>query len=193
MLPLFGRVRQRFAAWAENWPQGVHALERDADDPHPPALALCYLALLTSTMSADALSGLVKRLRISGVEAGFLGHVARLREATGDLEAAAMLPSTLYRQLHPYAREARFVLSVLTESPVVCERLDLYERELAAVKPHINGHFLRGLGLPPGPIYREIIDRVRDALLDQQISTVAEEQALARRLAAAAHRLAGHR
>ena len=42
---------------------------------------------------------------------------------------------------------------------------------------------LRSLGLPPGPIYGAILDRVRDALLDGQITTLAQEQALARALA----------
>jgi hypothetical protein len=41
------------------------------------------------------------------------------------------------------------------------------------------------MGIPPGPVYRVILDRVRDALLDHQINTPDEELALARSLASA--------
>ena len=93
-----------------------------------------------------------------------------------------MLRSAIYRLLHPFSREARFVLSVLTDSDLVRERLELYEQELAKVAPHIDGHYLGSLGLPPGPVYREILSRVREALLDQQIKTPEEEQDLAQHL-----------
>jgi len=43
------------------------------------------------------------------------------------------------------------------------------------------------LHLPPGPIYGEILARVRRALLDQEIATLEEEQALAQRLVRASH------
>jgi len=193
MLPLFVRLRERFSAWSAQWSQEVHTIERDPDDPHPSALSLCYLALLTSNMGSEQLSGFVKRLKISSLEATFLHNVARLRETIKDLESRAMLPSTLYNRLQPYSREARFVISVLSESALVRERLDLYERELASIKPRIDGHHLKAMGVPPGPIYREIIDRVRDALLDHRISTLEEETALASKLAQAAHCLSRSR
>jgi len=97
-----------------------------------------------------------------------------------------MLPSTVYSLLHAYSREARFVLSVLTDDPLVLGRLELYERELAEVRAHIDGNTLRAMGARPGPAFGAILDRVRDALLDGLVETVAEEEALARRLVAAA-------
>jgi len=189
MLPLFARVRERFNAWADRWPSEVHALERDADDPHPSALALCYLALLTSALGDAELQALVVRLRISGPEATFLRNVAALLDSAKDLEAPAMLPSTLYRHLQPYSREARFVLSVLTESATVRERVDHFEQHLATCKPSVDGHFLRELGVPPGAVYREIIERLRDALLDGQISSPEDQQRMARQLAESAGQL----
>jgi len=189
MLPLFARVRERFGAWADRWPSEVHALERDADDPHPSALGLCYLALLTSALGDAELQALIVRLRISGPEATFLRNVAALLDGANDLEAPAMLPSTLYRHLQPYSREARFVLSALTESATVRERVDHFEQHLATCKPSVDGHCLRELGVPPGAVYREIIERLRDALLDGQISTPEEQQLMARQLAESAGQL----
>ncbi len=118
-----------------------------------PTLSLCYLALLGSSLSREALHAFVERLRIPQSDAHLLREVVRLRESLAELRSPVMLPSGIHRLLHPYSREARFVLSVLTDSERVRQRLDLYEREWSAVRPTIDGHTLRSLGVPPGPVY----------------------------------------
>jgi len=195
MSELFARLRERFHAWPERsrraWPAGQRG-ETPSDGPddeeaNAPALCLCYLALLTSSMSRDELESFVAHLHISQSDASLLRQVASLRESLNLLKAQAMLRSTIHRLLHPFSREARFVLSVLTSSPLVGERLDLYEQELSRVAPRIDGHYLKSLGLPPGPVYGEILARVQKALLDQEIATVEDERALAQRLVEASH------
>jgi tRNA nucleotidyltransferase (CCA-adding enzyme) len=47
-----------------------------------------------------------------------------------------------------------------------------------------SGHDLRRRGLPPGPIYRRILDDLRNAWLDGKITTEAEEIALLEKLIA---------
>ncbi len=183
---LFARLRERFGAWpaakrAERRPSVTDVEEEES--PDAPTLCLCYLAILTSPMTPAELNAFATRLRISKHDTHFLHEVVRLRESLNELKAKAMLPSTIYRLLSPFSREARFVLSVLTDLEIVRQRLDLYEERLAAVAPRIDGHYLKELGLPPGAVYGAILERVRDALLDGQISTLEEEQALARHLA----------
>jgi tRNA nucleotidyltransferase/poly(A) polymerase len=48
--------------------------------------------------------------------------------------------------------------------------------------PLITGEDLKALGIPPGPVYRPILDAVRDAQLDKQIATRDEAIALARQM-----------
>jgi len=129
----------------------------------------------------------VQRLMIPERDARLLYEVMALRESLDQLNADAMLPSAVRRLLGPYSREARVVLSVLSQEPRVIQRLRLYDEELSRISPRVDGHYLRELGLPPGPVYAEILDHIRDALLDRQIETLDEERALARRLAEAAH------
>lgn len=179
---LFGRLRERFAELAP-----TEGEDQEAADDGVPSLHLCYLALLTSHLSASDLEELATRLRLTNSDAEFMQDVLQLREIMPRLAATAMLPSAIHRLLRPYTREARFVLSVLTDQPMVRQRMDLYERELEAIEPRITGHDLRAMGVPPGPIYRQILDRVRDALLDKQVTTEAEERALAQQLAMATH------
>ena len=58
-----------------------------------------------------------------------------------------------------------------------------YLAEWSAVKSELDGHDLCALGIPSGPVYREIFRRLRDARLDGAISTRAEEETMARGLA----------
>ncbi|MHB1295869.1 MAG: CBS domain-containing protein [Anaerolineae bacterium] len=189
---LFARLRERFAEWpAATGEQATTSEpatlgEGTARPPAREALGRAYLALLTSAMSAEELASFGERLRINEGDAHLLREVLRLRESLGELQAFAMLPSGIYRLLHPYSREARFVLSVLTESEVVQRRLAYYEEALAHVRPSVDGHYLRGLGVPPGPIYNEILGRVRDALLDAQVTDAEGERRLVQSLVEAA-------
>ena len=186
---LFLRLRERFHTWPVNANAAPPRTDVEPDQGEDaPALTLCYLAMLSSNLKAEQLEGFVAHLHIAKGAARFLHEMVRLRESISELTASDMLPSTIYRLLHPFSREALFVLSVLTDSELVRERTSLYERELAKAEPVISGHYLKEIGVTPGPIYGEILERVRDALLDGQVSGLEEEQALARRLAEAAHR-----
>ncbi|NJN37184.1 MAG: hypothetical protein HC794_09225 [Nitrospiraceae bacterium] len=48
--------------------------------------------------------------------------------------------------------------------------------------PHADGNTLRRRGVPPGPIYKRTLDRLRMAWLDGEISTPKDEEALLGRL-----------
>ncbi len=50
------------------------------------------------------------------------------------------------------------------------------------VRPHTTGDDLRARGLPPGPRYRQILSRLRDAWLDGEIRSADEERALLEQL-----------
>ncbi|MHB1354584.1 MAG: CBS domain-containing protein [Anaerolineae bacterium] len=171
---LFARLRDRINDWQA---EGA-----------APDLKHCYLALLTSGMERRTLAELVARLHIGADEARLLEEVSHLRASLDELTATAMLPSAIYRLLAPHSREARFVLSVVTESELARERLELFERVLAKVRPLVDGDDLRAQGLPPGPIYGEILDQVHMAILDLQIDSEAGQRALLERLVQAAHR-----
>lgn len=195
MAPLLARLREQFAAW----PAARRAVPRSVDptmaagdaEPDAPTLSLCYLAVLSSVMAHGELDAFVAHLHISNADARFLHEVVQLREELGALQSPAMLPSSIYRLLNPFSREARFVLAVLTDAQLVRERLTYYERVLAPTVVAVDGHYLRSLGAPPGPVYGEILARVRDAVLDGRVTTPEEQHAWAQQLVAAAGRAPG--
>lgn len=62
--------------------------------------------------------------------------------------------------------------------------IDRYLTHWRHIAPTIDGTTLRESGLAPGPAYREILETLRSALLDGQISTEEEEKELCQKLIA---------
>jgi tRNA nucleotidyltransferase (CCA-adding enzyme) len=60
----------------------------------------------------------------------------------------------------------------------------LYLDRLRWVRPTIRGEFLKSQGVEPGPVYRQILDRLLYARLDGKIRTASEEEAMAKALVA---------
>ena len=46
------------------------------------------------------------------------------------------------------------------------------------VKPKTNGHDLKKRGLLPGPRYQQVLQRLREAWLDEEVNTNSEEMKL---------------
>jgi poly(A) polymerase len=72
----------------------------------------------------------------------------------------------------------------LTDYEYVMERRRTMPEEEADPEPLMTGRDLIEMGYEPGPLFGHVLDRVRDAQLDGEITTPAEARAMARRLAA---------
>lgn len=128
---------------------------------------------------------ILDRLAVRGKQAKQLREVFALRDRLveiGDpnkqvgevveiVEACAQSPSAVR------------VAALLAENPLARERLERYVAEWRHVRPAVHGDLLRQLGVPPGPVYKEILRAVRRALLNGEVQTVQEQRALAERLA----------
>ncbi|MGH2627636.1 MAG: hypothetical protein ACRDHY_13410, partial [Anaerolineales bacterium] len=60
--------------------------------------------------------------------------------------------------------------------------LEAYLVTWRGVRPRLDGMALRQTGLAPGPIYRQILERLRAAWLDGEVTTESEEKSLLDRL-----------
>jgi poly(A) polymerase len=70
-----------------------------------------------------------------------------------------------------------------TEHVAFCERcLREWPPEELDPPPVITGDDLRDLGIPPGPLYKRLLDAVREAQLEGAVRTKEEAIALVRRL-----------
>ena len=145
-----------------------------------------YFALLTYGMEDADLVEFNERLRIRKEYRDLALEVHRLVGCLPQLAAPDLRPSEAVKLLDESSAGARLVLRIATEDETIRRHLDRYEREWQYVRPLLTGDDLRKLGLPPGRIYRAVLDRIRSARLDGAIATRGEEEALARQVIQAA-------
>ncbi len=148
-----------------------------------------YLGLLAADLNRSQLEALAGRLHIFRADMDLLYQIQDLKEMAPALSIPEgdLLPSQLARLLRRTTSEGRLVFCVCCSPELACQRVRLYERTLRHIRPTVDGNTLIDLGLPPGPRFGDILDAVRDALLDGEISTPEEERALVSRLLERGH------
>jgi len=98
------------------------------------------------------------------------------RQCLSWLERNLPVPnSTLYRRLAVFRIELILFMMALTKRKAAKKAISHYFTDLRRVKIHIRGRDLKKMGLPPGPLYREILQAVFDARLDGRLKTRKEE------------------
>ncbi|HEX9116459.1 MAG TPA: CBS domain-containing protein [Anaerolineae bacterium] len=150
-----------------------------ADD----ALPRLYMALLTYRLPSEDLDQFIVKYRLLKDYRDILLESRRLKARLPALAQNDLPLSEIARVLEDAGEEARFLARVVADSWLVQQRLDLYQRRLRRVQPLLRGDDLRRLGIPPGPIYRQVLDALRAARLDGQTLTRPDEEALARQIA----------
>lgn len=173
-------VTDQFAALWQNMATWQHLaddhLAQAGDQRELSPAPIHYLAFLTFRLDAKRVREVTDRLAIPRKEATFLHQIQELRELGPELCTADLPPSRIYRLLTRFEAEALMIMWMATADPVVRQRLEQYRSHLRRVSPRTDGHTLQALGVPPGPLYREILHQVRDALLDGRVVTPEEEE-----------------
>jgi tRNA nucleotidyltransferase (CCA-adding enzyme) len=147
--------------------------------PGPPFPGL-YIGVLTADLNRSELEALTARLHIFRADMDLLYEIQDLQALAPTLSVpdAELSNSQLARLLRRTTTPGRLVFCLCCSSEQACQRVRHYERTLRHVRPSVDGNYLIELGLAPGPRFREILDAVRDALLDGRIRTPEEERAL---------------
>ncbi len=156
-----------------------------ASAPDADAAPRLYLALLTYELPADVVAEVLSRFKIRKEYRDLVLAVHDLADRAAILNTHNLSSSAIVKALDETSEEARFLLRVATDDWLVRQRLDLYQRRLQYVHAALTGDDLQRMGIAPGPVYRRILERLRDAWLDGEIATQAEEEALARSVLAA--------
>lgn len=164
-----------------------------ADDAAPamaiPAdrLPLLYFALLTYPLPPAAVQSLLAKYHIRKAYRDLVEEVGRLRERLPELNRNGLRPSEVVAILDETSDEARLVLRVASDSWLAQRYLDQYQRRWRHVRPELTGDDLRRLGLPPGRIYSQILNRLRAGRLDGTIGSRAEEERLVQEMLETGH------
>jgi tRNA nucleotidyltransferase (CCA-adding enzyme) len=164
---------------------------RDPKGVAPPPMHLSaaaaphlYLALLLYNLPQTATMEALDRLRIRSAYRDLALEVGRLAQSANRLKDNAARPSDIVAILDETSEEARLALRVTCDDWLVRQRLDSYQRRWRHAQPFLNGDDLRKMGIPPGRVYRRILESLRVARLNGAVSSRADEETLARQISA---------
>lgn len=159
-------------------PEPAWGLEGDIDG-YPFDLALKYILWFIKTPSTEA-ALLMGRLMLPGWLTKMVLRACETCDEEDVLQTGK--PSEIADQLKYIPPLTLYAHYLMAKDEKVKESFYRYINEWRHVKPHTNGHDLRQKGIPPGPLYREVLDGLRDAWLDGEVSSQDEEQTLLEKL-----------
>jgi len=87
-----------------------------------------------------------------------------------------MRPSHIYRLLKPISLEVLLFMMAKAKDETSKRYISLYLTELHKVNISLSGKDLKAMGIEPGPIYKEILDRILNGRLDGEIKGREEER-----------------
>ncbi|HBY07023.1 MAG TPA: hypothetical protein DEH22_04290 [Chloroflexi bacterium] len=124
-----------------------------------------------------------KRLRVTRTIAETVQNACELWQSLPVLEG--LPPSEIVAQLDKVTPAAIYAVYCASENQTLRENILKYITIWRYIEPQTSGHDLRARGLPPGPHYKQILTRLRQAWLDKKVTSAAEETALLDQLIAA--------
>jgi tRNA nucleotidyltransferase (CCA-adding enzyme) len=131
---------------------------------------LIYLIGLFEKLSLSEMKSACQRLAVSE---RLLDRALQARRETDPLLAklarSDISSSTVYNILHPLTHETLVYVLSTAHSQQAKKSISLYLTHLKDIKLSIGGDDLISMGVEPGPIYRELLDATRDALLNGEL------------------------
>lgn len=131
-------------------------------------------------LSSTGARGVISRLKIPR---SLADEALAARRLLREMESLKDLPaSKIARSLDPVPPLGLYAAYLATDDEQLKNTLHRYVFDWKKIEPTIDGHDLRTMGIPPGPVYRAILGDLRDAWLDGQVSNPEEETALIEQL-----------
>ena len=150
---------------------------RQISFPNPPAIGL-YLAILVYHLTNEETEQFMAKLRLPKSLAQTLRDTISLKAKLPSLANPELSPSGIYRLLHSYSPQAATANSLACESPMTRQHIQLFLNKLRYVKPALTGSDLQKMGIAPGPLMKEILQRLHDARLDGKVTSKQGERKL---------------
>jgi tRNA nucleotidyltransferase (CCA-adding enzyme) len=147
---------------------------------HPPSLRTLGWTLWLMDLLLPDLESIERRLHFeSGLRNILLAASALFKDVNS---LAGAKPSRCVRALDGVPLKAVHAVFLALPAGPARSELHTYLKTWRHVKPKTTGHDLKKLGVPQGPVYRSILSHLREAWLDGDIKTNAEEMDLLMKL-----------
>ncbi len=137
-----------------------------------------YLGLMAFSLAGDELDHLLERLNLRTNQRAILKQVYTIKRNAPKI-AKAEQASTLYHLLHTTSVDACLIAWLALDYEPARRQIIRFQSELRDVAPVIDGHYLKtAMKLAPGPLFKYILDALRDARLDGLVITLNDERAM---------------
>jgi tRNA nucleotidyltransferase (CCA-adding enzyme) len=145
-----------------------------------------YLLGLTDRMSADQTADFARRLGApESIKRKLPNEAARVRDVMGKLSAGicVMKKSETFRLLELLTQEGRLFIMARTPSGEVKKAVSGYVTYAESLRPTATGEDLKRMGIKEGPVFKEILDALKEAKIDRNLTSKEEEIAFVKRYA----------
>jgi tRNA nucleotidyltransferase (CCA-adding enzyme) len=157
-----------------DWNSLVSAkLFKSLSDSQPLKHEICWLALL-NRVEPSALDGICLRLKLPAEIIKILSGACRLRAEIDSLPGKSI--SENVKLLNSLPKVSIQAIAILNHSSPGVEIIEKYFNIWEKVHPTITGKHLQQMGIPRGPNYRLILDSLRIAWLNNEITNREEEE-----------------
>lgn len=138
-----------------------------------------YMEVLCSMLDQPKLLAVINRFRFDRETERSLTRIQEMKESAHNFQQQDKMPfSQLDLILQGCSTENVFFFLLCLEQEWAWEKAIRYLEVSRNVKVALNGHDLKMMGIPPGPIYKVLLDRLRAARLDGQATSYQDEAEL---------------
>jgi tRNA nucleotidyltransferase (CCA-adding enzyme) len=127
-------------------------------------------------LSVEQACKVSNRLKLSTNLSNGIVSACELWRDQDELECAS--PSALVARLEQVPPLSCYAFYLAVSDAELRDKLLSYITSWKTIQPITNGDMLKSLGLPPGPVYKQILGNLRNAWLDGRIATSEEENHL---------------
>lgn len=142
-----------------------------------------YFLGLIDRLSAEEAEQLLRRCDIKRVYAASImtAKTSGMQVLLDLANKKNLQNADIYRILHQIPHDVSLYLMAKSGRTLTKKAFSVYFTQLQHARVHLNGNDLKQLGIAPGRSYRHILDRLRDAVLNGQVSGRSDELCFVRR------------
>ncbi|MEE9198261.1 MAG: hypothetical protein V3U26_00530 [Dehalococcoidia bacterium] len=160
---------------ADDWLAQIYREARSSGAP--PSIGL-YLALLVYRLTPQDALDFLQRYRFTREQEQIVRDLHKLDSRRGSLEEPSLTPSGIYALLDGLSLDALEAFRLACGPGRAAQRVRLYLTDLRDVRPSLDGHQLKALGVAPGPEMGRLLKELRNARLDGRVRSEEEEVSL---------------
>jgi tRNA nucleotidyltransferase (CCA-adding enzyme) len=130
---------------------------------------LIYLLALSDSLNEEQLEQVCDRLNIPNrLRVEILSQRGLARHALNHLQRNRVAPSRIYQLLNPLRPAYQLYVMSRSTRPWTQRSVSTYLTTYCKVKPEVTGHDLKKMGFEPSPLFKQILDRLHAARLDEE-------------------------